>query len=52
MQSQVKRMARIDRGQEAQAAPADVVAGTVVLNVHRCKIAGLPEEEFEAVAKL
>ncbi len=45
-------MARVDCGQEAQAAPADVVAGTIVLNVHGCEIASLPEEELEAVAKL
>jgi len=45
-------MASVDRGQEAQTAPADVVASAVMLNVHRCKVASFPEEELEAVAKL
>ena len=52
MFSEVEGVGSVNCGEESEAAPADVVASAVMLNIHRCEISRLPEEELVAVNKL
>lgn len=52
MFSEVEGVGSVNCGEESEAAPADVIASAVVLNIHRCEISRLPEEELVAVNKL